>query len=120
MLAKLAPPDLAQHAEALARRLGDASWQVRLYAVEALQRLEPSELERYEPAIMALQADDDEQVNGAAADVMEQMYAPGGRAEETLREHFEGLQAELGRYEEPKAESGEALRTVRERSRGQS
>ena len=120
VLAQLEPADLSQYAEALATRLGDTKWQVRRNAVEALQRLEPAELERYEPAIVAMQADDDEQVNDAAAGVMEQLYAPGGHAEEALRAHFEGLQAELGEYDEPSVESGEALMIVRERSRGAS
>lgn len=40
-----------------------------------------------------LQADDDEHVSMAAADVLEGLYAPGGVAERELRLHFERVQA---------------------------
>ena len=39
------------------------------------------------------QADDDEHVSVAAADVLEGLYAPGGVSERELRLHFERVQA---------------------------
>ena len=44
-------------------------------------------------AIILPQADDDEHVSVAAADVLEGLYAPGGVAERELRLHFERVQA---------------------------
>ena len=43
--------------------------------------------------IILPQADDDEHVSVAAADLLEGLYAPGGVAERELRLHFERVQA---------------------------
>ena len=91
-LGALPPAELSQFAERLAHRLEvDTNWQVRRNAIEALQSLDATELCRFETVIVPVQADGDELVSDAAAQVVGQMYAPGGVLEAELCAHFDGM-----------------------------